>query len=106
MSTVAALWSQLRRQLAGKAVARYLAGMPASASAEKSRRFRERQKARGLKLVRIWTFDPEAPGFRERLAADAERINRATNSDDQAWMDTVAADMEAMIEAEERGRKS
>lgn len=75
--------------------------MVVSASAEKSRRFRERQKARGFKLVRIWTFDPDAPGFRERLAAEAERINKAG---DDGWLDAVGQDLEDMIQAEERGR--
>lgn len=38
-------------------------------------RYRARMKARGLKEVRLWVQDPDAPGFRERLAADIARIN-------------------------------
>lgn len=35
----------------------------------KFQRYRASQRARGMKLLRIWVPDPHAPGFRE----DAER---------------------------------
>jgi len=41
----------------------------------KYKAYRERKKAAGLKQVRIWALDPEAPGFRERLRRDIARIN-------------------------------
>ena len=42
---------------------------------DKYKAYRARKKAAGLKEVRIWTFDPKAPGFQERLDRDIARIN-------------------------------
>lgn len=39
----------------------------------KYKAYRERKKAAGLKQVRIWTLDPDAPGFREGMKAAFER---------------------------------
>jgi hypothetical protein len=70
-------------------------------------RYRERMKARGLKEVRLWVQDPDAPGFRERLAADIARINASQEAGEvERWLDLAAAEVEAMIQAEERGHKS
>ncbi len=56
-------------------MARYLFGMNLHAARpDKYRRYRERKKAAGLKQVRVWALDPDAPGFRERLTADQARI--------------------------------
>jgi len=41
---------------------------------DKYKRYRERKKAAGLKQIRIWALNPDAPGFRERLDADQARI--------------------------------
>jgi hypothetical protein len=42
---------------------------------DKFRRYRARKKARGLKEVRLWVPDINAPGFQERLERQVERIN-------------------------------
>jgi uncharacterized protein (DUF1800 family) len=42
---------------------------------DKYRAYRARKKAAGLKQVRIWALDAEAPGFDERMAAAWARIN-------------------------------
>ena len=74
---------------------------------DKFRRYRERQRARGLKQVRLWVPDPDAPGFRERLAADIARINASTERGEvERFLDAAAADIEAMIQAEEAGASS
>ena len=59
---------------------------------DKYKRYRERKKAAGLKQVRIWTLDLDAPGFREQLAADQARLRAGVSE-----RDTVAfiADMMA-----------
>lgn len=65
----------------------------------KFRRYRERMRARGLKEVRLWVPDLDAPGFRARLGADIARINAA--NDDAGLLDAALADLKAMIAAEE-----
>ena len=49
-------------------------------STERSRKYREKMKAAGLKQVTIWVPDVNAPGFREQLVRDIEMIN---NSEDE-----------------------
>jgi hypothetical protein len=49
-------------------------------STERSRKYREKMKAAGLKQVAIWVPNVDAPGFREQLARDIEMIN---NSEDE-----------------------
>jgi len=44
---------------------------------DKYKAYRERKKAAGLKQVRIWTLDPDAPGFRESMNAAFEREKRS-----------------------------
>jgi hypothetical protein len=57
-------------------VARYLAAMNVHApKPDKYKAYRARKKAAGLKQVRIWTLDADAPGFQERLDRDIARIN-------------------------------
>lgn len=73
-------------------VARYLFGMNLhTARPDKYKRYRERKKAAGLKQVRVWALDPDAPGFRERLMADQVRIR-----DSESERATVAF-IEAML---------
>ena len=56
-------------------MARYLLLMNLHApKPDKYKRYRERKKAAGLKQIRIWALNPDAPGFRERLDADQARI--------------------------------
>jgi Protein of unknown function (DUF3018) len=49
-------------------------------STERSRKYREKMEAAGLKQVTIRVLDVNAPGFREQLARDIEMIN---NSEDE-----------------------
>jgi hypothetical protein len=43
----------------------------------RSQRYRASQKARGMKLLRIWVPDPNAPGFKEELARQAALLRGA-----------------------------
>ena len=73
-------------------MARYLFGMTLHAARpDQYRRYRERKKAAGLKQVRVWALDPDAPGFRERLMADQARIQ-----DSESERGTIAF-IEAMM---------
>ncbi len=38
---------------------------------DKFRRYRETRRARGLRLLRIWVPDPNAPGFRDEASRQA-----------------------------------
>jgi hypothetical protein len=38
-------------------------------------RYRARKKAKGLREIRMWVPDVNAPGFQERLEAQIDRIN-------------------------------
>lgn len=60
---------------------------------DKYRRYRERKKAAGLKQVRVWALNPDADGFRERLAADQARIR-----DSEAERSTIAFVDAMMVE--------
>ena len=44
-------------------------------------RYRQRMKARGLKEVRRWVYDPDAPGFQEALDRALDRINASADRD-------------------------
>jgi hypothetical protein len=57
-------------RIAELAVARYLHDMNLhSPKPDKYKAYRARKKAAGLRQVRIWTLDPDAPGFREAMNA-------------------------------------
>ena len=43
----------------------------------KFRRYRERMKARGLKEVRLWVYDPDAPGFADEMRRQAAALRGA-----------------------------
>ena len=63
---------------------------------DKFRRYRERKKAQGLREVRLWTLDVNAPGFRdavERQAAAirASEVDREITADMQLLTDEVWA---------------
>jgi hypothetical protein len=63
--------------------------MNAPTPPDKFRRYRDRQKARGLKEVRRWVYDLDAPGVREKLAAEIARIN--ASPDNQEVLDFIEA---------------
>ena len=62
-----------------------------TARPDKYKRYRERKKAAGLKQIRVWALDPDAPGFRERLMADQARIQ--DSADERATVAFVEAMM-------------
>jgi hypothetical protein len=37
-------------------------------------RYREKKRAEGKKLLRMWVLDPNAPGFAERMKDEADRL--------------------------------
>lgn len=56
-------------------------------------RYRARKKAAGLREIRLWVPDVNAPGFQERLDEQLARIN-ASESHREAldWIEEVMAD--------------
>jgi len=60
---------------------------------DKFRRYRARKKAQGLREIRLWVPDVNAPGFQERLDRQLEAIN-ASRSHREAmdWIEEVIAD--------------
>jgi hypothetical protein len=60
----------------------------------KYKAYRDRKKAAGLKQVRIWTLDPDAPGFREAMNAAFERERQSQEAKKlQDALDANAADV-------------
>ena len=61
---------------------------------DKFRRYRERKKAQGLREVRLWAIDTQAPGFQEELDREIARINASKDSAEvQAWLDELTAEV-------------
>lgn len=60
---------------------------------DKFRRYRARKKAQGLREIRMWVPDVDAPGFQERLDRQIAAIN-ASKSHREAldWIDGVIGD--------------
>ena len=61
------------------------------AAREKTRTYRERMRARGMRLIQVWVPDVNAPGF----AAEARRQSRIVaenphEAEDQAFIDAVS----------------
>jgi hypothetical protein len=60
---------------------------------DKFRRYRERKKAQGLREIRMWVPDVNAPGFQERLDRSISAINASRdNAEVLDWCDAMAAD--------------
>jgi len=62
---------------------------PKSTSAERTRAYRARMRARGLKPVTIWTFDVNDPAFQKELDEACRRLN--DSPDEKAIMDELEA---------------
>ena len=61
---------------------------------DKYKAYRARKKAAGLKQVRLWTIDANAPGMREKLAADAERLKGlASERGAMDFIEAIQADL-------------
>ncbi len=67
-------------------------GKPAD---NKFQRFRANQRARGLKLLRVWVPDPLAPGFREEAARQAALLRGAPEETDALAFIEAAGDFDA-----------
>jgi len=68
--------------------------MPRPAKQEQSRskyaRYRAAKRQRGMKLLRIWVPDPNAPGFKEEAERQAKLSNAAPDFDEvMAFVEAV-----------------
>ena len=71
---------------------------------DKFHRYRERQRARGLRELRRWVYDLNAPGLRAKLAEEIARINAADDAADVGrFLEAVWVDQEDSIRATESG---
>ena len=81
--------------LAAEPVARYLGRMNDASPTrqDKFRRYRERKKAAGLRQVRMWLPDVNAPGFREEAERQAGLL-RGTKGEKEAleWTEALRAE--------------
>ena len=50
---------------------------PVTKAAERSRRYRERMRARGLRRVELWLPDTRAPGFAEEIRRQCLAISQS-----------------------------
>lgn len=58
-------------------------------------RYRASKKRQGLKLLRIWVPDVNAPGFKEEAARQAAIINAAPDHDDvMAFIEAAMAELD------------
>ena len=63
------------------------------ARSDKFRRYRAKKKAQGLREIRMWVPDVNAPGFQERLDREIAAINASKSSGKALdWIDAVMAD--------------
>jgi len=61
---------------------------------DKFRRYRARKKAAGLREIRMWVPDINAPGFKERLDKQIAAINASEEDREiQAEMEEMTAEM-------------
>lgn len=61
--------------------------------ADKFRRYRDRKKAQGLREIRMWVPDVDAPGFQDRLDREIAAINASmSNREALDWIDGVVVD--------------
>lgn len=71
--------------------------MPRPASTDgldKFRRFRTTQRARGMKLLRVWVPDPRTPGFQEEVHRQALLLRGAPEESEALDFIEAAADRE------------
>jgi hypothetical protein len=69
--------------------------MPRSASSDgldKFRRYRATRRASGMKLLRVWIPDPQAPGFREEAHRQALLLKGAPEERDALDFIEASAD--------------
>lgn len=56
---------------------------------DKFQRYRATRRAKGMKLLRVWVPDPQAPGFREEAQRQALLLRGAP--EEQAALDFIEA---------------
>jgi hypothetical protein len=61
---------------------------------DKFRRYRSSQKQRGMKLVRLWVADPQAPGFRQQARRQARLLRGAPEEQEALAFIDAAADLQ------------
>lgn len=66
-----------------------------TSSAERTRAWRQRMRAQGLKPVTIWTVDVNDPLFRARLAEDLKRWGKGR--DDRSALDEMEEHFAAVM---------
>jgi hypothetical protein len=58
-------------------------------------RYRERKRAEGKKLLRMWVLDPNAPGFAERMKEEADRLAASEDEEEvMRWIEAAMADLD------------
>jgi Protein of unknown function (DUF3018) len=58
-------------------------------------RYREKKRAEGKKLLRMWVLDPNAPGFAERMKEEADRLAASEDEEEvMRWIEAVTADLD------------
>jgi hypothetical protein len=58
-------------------------------------RYREKKRAEGKKLLRMWVLDPNAPGFAERMKEEADRLAASEDEEEvMRWVEAVTADLD------------
>jgi hypothetical protein len=58
-------------------------------------RYRERKRAEGKKLLRMWVLDPNAPGFAEMMKEEADRLAAREDEEEvMRWVEAVTADLD------------
>ena len=63
---------------------------PKSSSAARTRAYRERMRAKGLKPVTIWTYDINDPVFREQLRRDSIALSQSEGEREvMDWIDQM-----------------
>lgn len=72
-----------------------------TATAKRVRKSRARMRAKGMRLVQVWVPDTRAPGFREELARQCRVLAGHPDSEVDAWLDQLNAEMGAELEAQE-----
>lgn len=68
-----------------------------SISPNKFKRYRDGYRMKGMKLVRIWTPDPAAPGFAREAARQAALLRGASEEADALTFIEHAADLDDWI---------
>ncbi len=62
--------------------------------ASKFARYRARKKAQGLRELRMWVPDVDAPGFQERLDREIAAINASKDhAEVMKWSEAAAAEV-------------